>query len=108
MVQVNVGAAKTHAARVRAREMAIVAKAKGCKGANLMPNAKNHTKVENATICLLNKQRAANKRKPLRKNKKLRKAAALHEGYMARDHFFAHQGPGEPALGARFHKVRYP
>ncbi len=102
--QITVLPAQKRLARVRAR---VITGAAGCANADLLPAAGNTKKIEKATLCLLNQQRRANGLKPFRRNKKLRRAARLHNGYMLREHFLAHQGPGEPPLGARFHKVRY-
>jgi uncharacterized protein YkwD len=84
-----------------------VVAAADCPDADLLPSATNLKKIEKATLCLLNKQRRLNKLKSFRVNKRLRKAAAMHNGFMVRGKFLAHQGPGEPALGARFRKVKY-
>jgi uncharacterized protein YkwD len=92
-------------ARTRASAVTVAA---DCPNADLLPAPGNTGKIENATFCLLNQMRVQNGLKPFRRNKKLRRAAALHNGYMLREHFMAHQGPGEPPLGARFHKVKYP
>jgi uncharacterized protein YkwD len=100
-IQVNVLSAT---ARVSARSVVAAA---DCRDADLLPDATNLKKIEKATLCLLNKQRRANKLTGFRLNKRLRKAAAMHNGYMVRGKFLAHQGPGEPALGARFRKAKY-
>jgi uncharacterized protein YkwD len=105
-ITIDVAAPKTRVARARAREAAVTAAA-DCKGADLVPNKRNTKLVEKATICLLNKQRAIYKLKKFKTNKLLRKAGTLHNGYMIRGKFFAHQGPGEPPLAARFRKVKY-
>lgn len=105
---VDVGLPKTRVARVRAREAAAVSESRACRGANAVPTAHNHGRVESATVCLLNVERRANGLGPLRKNRKLRRAAALHNGYMSRGSFFDHRGPGEPPLAKRFSTVGYP
>ena len=98
-VQVEVTPATT-------RRRGIVAAA-GCRDADLLPDAKNLKRIEKATVCLLNQERRKNRFKSFRVNKRLRKAAAMHNGYMMRGKFLAHQGPGEPPLAARFRKAKY-
>ena len=105
---VVIDVAPAPASRARARvESAVATAAATCRGADLVPSAGNRRRVETATLCMLNSVRRQAGLKPLRRNKKLRAAAALHNRYMMRGGFFAHQGPGEPALGARFRKVKY-
>jgi uncharacterized protein YkwD len=81
--------------------------ASDCAYADLLPAPGNTRRIERSTLCLLNQVRVQNGLGKFRRNRKLRRAAALHNGYMIRGQFLAHQGPGEPPLGARFHKVRY-
>jgi uncharacterized protein YkwD len=97
----------TRLARERVGASAVILAA-DCPYADLVPAPGNTGKIESATFCLLNQARTQNGLKPFRRNKKLRRAAVLHNGYMLRGHFMAHQGPGEPPLGARFRKVKYP
>jgi uncharacterized protein YkwD len=102
--QVTVLPALKPLARVRARVMSSAA---GCANADRLPAAGNDRAMEQATLCLLNQVRRQNGLAPFRPNGKLVRAAKLHAGYMLREHFMGHQGPGEPALGARFRKVHY-
>ena len=98
-VQVNVIAPQASRAKVIA--------AAGCKNPDLVPTKRNLKKVRTALICMLNEQRRANGLKPVRSNSKLAKAAKLHNTYMKRGKFFAHQGPREPSLAKRIRKYKY-
>src|SRR5215207_7553038 len=105
-VQVNVAPAKTRAQRKQAHRAAVTT-ASHCRDADTVPTGRNNKAIEKATVCLLNEQRRGGGLKSLRTNKRLRKAAALHNTYMKRGKFFAHQGPGEPGLAARLRKAKY-
>ena len=107
-IEILVSPAAKQLARVRASQIPTPTTAgAACKNADLLPTATNRGKVQNATVCVLNYVRRANGMRPFRKNKKLRRAGALHNRYMLRGKFFAHQGPGEPSLGERMRKVKY-
>ena len=105
-IQVNVVPRSKRLARERVREQHAIAAA-DCANADVLPAPGNTRKIETSTLCLLNQVRRQYGLRPFRRNRKLRRAAALHNGYMLRGQFLAHQGPGEPPLGARFRKVRY-
>jgi uncharacterized protein YkwD len=83
------------------------AQADDCPGADAVPTASNVAALEDATICLMNKERAAHRLRELQPNAKLRKAGQLHNKYMTRGEFFAHQGPGEPPLEKRLRRAGY-
>ena len=103
-VQINVTAPKAGA---KAKRDAGVIAAADCKNADLQPTKKAAKLVARAIVCVVNQQRRANGLKSLRSNKKLAKAAKLHNTYMKRGKFFAHQGPGEPSLAKRIQKYKY-
>ena len=78
-----------------------------CAGANLLPARRNLRKVVAATLCLLNRERAANGLRPLRRNRRLARAARTHNRLMLRSRTFAHQVPGEAVLPRRLERVGY-
>ena len=90
-----------------ARSRAAVTIAADCRDADLLPSARNTKRIEKATVCLLNQQRRAKGLKSFRVNKRLRKAASIHNRYMVRGKFLAHQGPGEPGLARRLRMAKY-
>ena len=107
-IQIDVQPAAKLLTRVRASQIETPTTAgAACKNADLVPTSGNRGKVQNATVCVLNYVRRQNGLKPFRKNKKLRRASAFHNRNMLRGGFFAHQGPGEPALGARLRRMKY-
>ncbi len=60
-----------------------------------------------ATLCLLNRKRAARGLKPLRFNKRQRKAASRHNRAMLAKSCFSHLCPGERDLVGRFAATGY-
>lgn len=80
--------------------------ARACAGAGANPAAKPH-KATAATLCLLNKQRAAHGLRPFRVSGALRKAAVRHSRDMARRDFFSHTSPGNVSFADRIQRARY-
>jgi uncharacterized protein YkwD len=78
-----------------------------CAGADAMPSAANASKVRNATLCLLNKQRRAHGLSKLRTNGKLRSAAADYSRLMVRLRFFDHVSPSGSTLQSRVQSTHY-
>jgi uncharacterized protein YkwD len=61
-----------------------------CSGTTLEPRAENLAAVKNATLCLLNAERAARQLAPLRSNQLLARAAAAHSRDMVVRAYFSH------------------
>jgi uncharacterized protein YkwD len=75
---------------------ATIAKVLGstCENTELMPAAGNLTAVEQATVCLVNQERARDGELPLQLNAQLAQAAEGHSWEMLEDDYFAHVSPG--------------
>jgi uncharacterized protein YkwD len=69
-----------------------------CPDADLNPTPENLPRVETAILCVLNVQRSAAGMVLFRREGHLDASALFHSIDMARYHFFAHRGPGRPAL----------
>ncbi|MGA2452533.1 MAG: CAP domain-containing protein [Solirubrobacteraceae bacterium] len=79
----------------------------GCAHAGLTPTASNVTLIRAATLCLVNRERAAAGERPLRPNARMRRAAQTHSQSMAFDDYFEHVGPGGVTPLARLRAVGY-
>jgi uncharacterized protein YkwD len=87
---------------------AAVVSAHGCAGAGAMPNKHNAAKIRRATLCLVNKARAAHGLKRIRGNHKLARAARRHSLDMVRHGYFEHSSPsGGSTLVSRASAVHY-
>jgi len=64
----------------------------GCARADLHPDASNLATVAEATLCLLNGERADRGLTPLRRNRDLQRAALAHGGDMVEHLYFSHSG----------------
>jgi uncharacterized protein YkwD len=64
-----------------------------CAGADLPPTAANLATVEQATLCLLNQQRAAAGLPPVSRNDQLDAASRAHSQDMVARKYFAHDTP---------------
>jgi uncharacterized protein YkwD len=69
------------------------ASAAACPGADLAPSASNLGTVEQATLCLLNQQRAAAGLAPVTRNAQLDAASRAHSQDMVSRQYFAHDTP---------------
>lgn len=70
-----------------------------CRDSSLAPGAKNLEAVRAATLCLVNRERAAHREPPLHWNNHLVEAAQGHTESMAFGDYFEHVGPnGETPL----------
>jgi uncharacterized protein YkwD len=69
------------------------ASAAPCVGADLAPTASNLATVEQATLCLLNEQRAAAGLPAVSRNGQLDAASRAHSQDMVSRHYFAHDTP---------------
>ena len=83
------------------------AHADDCAGADVVPAADNVAVVGQATLCLLNQQRAANGIGPLVENAALSTASAGYSQRMVAQGFFAHESPDGGTLVQRLTAVGY-
>jgi uncharacterized protein YkwD len=65
----------------------------GCKDSGLVPAPENLTRIVAATLCLINKQRAANGLASVHTNADLRTAATEFSAQMVAQDFFGHVSP---------------
>lgn len=72
-----------------------------CANAAAVPSAANVKKVEKATLCLLNRERAKRRLPRLTSNGELRKAARGFSTSMVRQNFFDHVSPSGSTLRSR-------
>src|SRR3954452_13677564 len=78
-----------------------------CPGADLLPAAGTLPQVADATVCLLNEQRAASGLAPTRPNPRLAAASAAYAQRMVAESFFAHVAPDGQQLTARLLGAHY-
>jgi hypothetical protein len=83
------------------------AHADDCAGADVVPAADNVVVVGQATLCLLNQQRAAKGVGPLVENAALSTASAGYSQRMVSQGFFAHESPDGGTLVDRLTAVGY-
>jgi len=69
------------------------ARHRACAHAGLVPTRHNLNLIRAATLCLVNRERAAHGERPLRPNARLRRAAQAHTVSMAFGDYFEHIGP---------------
>lgn len=65
-----------------------------CTGTELRPTAQNIETIRAATLCLVNRERAAQGEPALQSNSKLQASAQSHTESMAWGNYFEHIGPG--------------
>jgi uncharacterized protein YkwD len=78
-----------------------------CPNADLEPTSDNIAAIDAATLCLVNKQRAANGLIPLAENSKLDAAAANHNNDMIAGDYFDHVSPSGSTPLERIRAVGY-
>src|SRR3954451_5778776 len=78
-----------------------------CAGGDLMPTADNAAQVAEATLCLINAQRAAASLGPLRADATLTRASTAYARDMIARKYFAHLSPDGTALEQRLARVGY-
>ena len=78
-----------------------------CAGADLVPDAGNLAQVGQATLCLLNDERAAAGLRPLAYSAALTQPSAAYSTRMVGENFFAHESPDGSTLESRLTAVRY-
>jgi uncharacterized protein YkwD len=71
-----------------------VASAASCADTHLVPTRSNSDRVEAATLCLVNVQRARHGERALRANADLSRSAAAHSEDMVARNYFDHTSPG--------------
>jgi uncharacterized protein YkwD len=98
----------------------------GCSGAQQVSRSEHSTQVATgalvaraaqaarcagtpaqATVCLMNRERARRRLRPLTVNAKLVKSAGAHTADMLARSYYNHQRPGGPTLRARTRKAKY-
>ena len=80
--------------------------AQGCTNTRLHPTPSDITLIRGATLCLINRERAAHGERPLRPNRRLRRAAQAHSRSMAFGDYFQHDGGGGPGGGTPLTRIR--
>jgi uncharacterized protein YkwD len=75
--------------------------------ANLTPNGQNLARVSEATLCLVNRERAGQGESPLRVDAALACAAESHSADMASADYFDHVGPGGDTPLSRMRRCGY-
>jgi uncharacterized protein YkwD len=78
-----------------------------CLHTRLRPTRKNIALIRSATLCLINRERAAHGEQPLRPNRRLRRAAQAHSESMAFGDYFEHSGPRGQTPLARMRAAGY-
>ena len=83
------------------------ARAADCPGADAVPAADNLVAIGQATLCLVNEQRAARGLAGLRENARLTGASARYSQTMVARAFFAHESPDGATLVDRLTSAGY-
>jgi uncharacterized protein YkwD len=78
-----------------------------CPGADLVPDASNLAQVSQATLCLLNDERAAAGLRPLAYSAPLTTPSAAYSTKMVAENFFAHESPDGSTLTSRLTAAGY-
>ncbi len=78
-----------------------------CLHTELEPTRHNLALIRSATLCLVNRARAAHGERPLRGNMRLRRAAQAHTESMAFGDYFEHVGPQGQTPLARIRGAGY-
>ncbi len=78
-----------------------------CANAGLRPTESNLKLIRAATLCLVDRARAAHHERPLRLNMHLNRAAQTHTASMASKNYFEHFGPRGQTPAARIRAAGY-
>lgn len=78
-----------------------------CADAGLTPRSDNVERIEAATLCLLNAERAKHDLSRLRANERLAKAAQAYSAKMVSQRFFSHVCPEGSTLKSRLRSAKY-
>jgi uncharacterized protein YkwD len=84
-----------------------VASASSCADTHLVPTRSNSERIEAATLCLVNVQRAHHGERALRANADLDRSAAAHSEDMVARNYFDHTSPGGETLLDRIKASTY-
>jgi uncharacterized protein YkwD len=103
----SVGVASAHAPRHGVSAGARTASIEGCVGADETPNSENLASVRAATLCLINRERAAHGERALVTNAHLEAAAQGHSNNMVADDYFEHVGPNGQTPVSRIRAAGY-
>jgi len=79
---------------------------RACVNTRLRPTPANTALIRAATLCLINRERAAHGERALRPNRRLRRAAQAHSQSMALGDYFEHDGAGGPGGGTPLARLR--
>jgi uncharacterized protein YkwD len=82
-------------------------KSDSCPGASLTPNEGNLETIRAATLCLVNRERAANGEGALQPNEQLQQAAQSHTESMVERDYFEHVGPSGDTPLSRMRAAGY-
>jgi uncharacterized protein YkwD len=83
------------------------AQSAACPGADVVPVAGNLQQVAQATLCLLNNERADAGLRPLAEAQGLTQPSAAYSARMVRENFFAHVAPDGASLTDRLEAADY-
>lgn len=83
------------------------AKSDSCPGASLTPNEGNLETIRAATLCLVNRERAANGESALQPNAQLQQAAQGHSESMVQEDYFEHTSPSGDTPLSRMRAAGY-
>jgi uncharacterized protein YkwD len=82
-------------------------RAAACRGANLAPSPAHAVAIRRATLCLLNRQRAAHRLPRLREHRSLTHAATKYARQMVAQRFFDHVSPAGSTMAQRIKRTHY-
>jgi len=86
---------------------ASAADATACRGANLTPSPRTAVAVRQATLCLLNRERARHGLRRLREHRSLGNAAKKYARLMVDKRFFDHVSPAGSTMSSRVKRTTY-
>jgi len=78
-----------------------------CQNTRLTPNPENLTLIREATLCLINQERARNHEPPLQQNPALQQAAEAHSQDMVTNNYFSHTAPNGLGPAERILQTSY-
>ena len=87
--------------------MAAPAQAAPCAGASAEPGEVSAAVARDATLCVLNRERASHGLRPLRHERRLALAASRHARDMVRRQYFAHEGHSGSDFVQRVQRTGY-
>ncbi len=99
---------RTSSGRAHAPRRTVAARVgANCPNGDLVPSESNVELIRAATLCLINRERAAHGERPLQANSRLQQAAQRHSESMALDDYFEHVGPGGDTPLSRMRSTGY-